>query len=207
MRLQARRSPRVVTLIIVAVAVAVSVLVRFDQPVMALFRDASTHIPAWLADSFRRGGEPIAVFGAGLLMLVLHRRGRSVLARLLAATALAWLVMQCGKSFIVRARPLTFETLSALDWTASWRGFTSEVFRDDALRSFPSGHTANAMAAATVFAAFLPRAAAIFLALAIGCGLSRIVQNQHWPSDVLCGGLIGFVSGRLATTVRRREAD
>jgi Na+/H+ antiporter NhaA len=31
---------------------------------------------------------------------------------------------------------------------------------------------------------------------ATAIGLSRIVQNQHWASDVLVGAALGFLSGR-----------
>jgi membrane-associated phospholipid phosphatase len=65
--------------------------------------------------------------------------------------------------------------------------------------SFPSGHTTVAFAAATVFAMeyrnlwYVP---VIAYSAATSIGLSRIVQNQHWISDVLVGAGLGFLTGR-----------
>ena len=65
--------------------------------------------------------------------------------------------------------------------------------------SFPSGHTTVAFAAATVFAMeykniwYVP---VIAYSAATSIGLSRIVQNQHWISDVMVGAALGFLTGR-----------
>jgi membrane-associated phospholipid phosphatase len=74
-------------------------------------------------------------------------------------------------------------------------------FRPDntAYSSFPSGHTTVAFAAATVFAmeyknsAFAPIVAYSAASL---IGLSRIMQNAHWASDVLVGAALGYLCGR-----------
>lgn len=66
-------------------------------------------------------------------------------------------------------------------------------------QSFPSGHTTVAFAAATVFAMeyrqyrFVP---IIAYSAATAIGLSRIVQNAHWISDVMVGAALGFLCGR-----------
>ncbi len=65
--------------------------------------------------------------------------------------------------------------------------------------SFPSGHTTVAFAAATVFAMEYketPIVPIIAYSAATAIGLSRIVQNQHWISDVMVGAALGFLSGR-----------
>jgi membrane-associated phospholipid phosphatase len=65
--------------------------------------------------------------------------------------------------------------------------------------SFPSGHTTVAFAAATVFAMeykniwYVP---IIAYSAAASIGISRIVQNQHWISDVMVGSALGFLTGR-----------
>jgi len=66
-------------------------------------------------------------------------------------------------------------------------------------QSFPSGHTTVAFAAATVFAMeykniwYVP---IIAYSAATSIGISRIVQNAHWISDVLVGAGLGFITGR-----------
>jgi membrane-associated phospholipid phosphatase len=64
--------------------------------------------------------------------------------------------------------------------------------------SFPSSHSASAFAFSTVLAAAYPQAAVIFWTLALICALLRYVMDAHWPSDVLAGIALGYLSGSLA---------
>ena len=65
--------------------------------------------------------------------------------------------------------------------------------------SFPSGHTTVSFAAATVFAIeykdhpIIPITA---YSIATLIGLSRITENKHWATDVLCGAAIGYLTGK-----------
>ncbi|HTY08070.1 MAG TPA: phosphatase PAP2 family protein [Candidatus Edwardsbacteria bacterium] len=70
--------------------------------------------------------------------------------------------------------------------------------------SFPSGHSTAAFALATVFAHEYPTLSIPCYALATGVALSRIYLGRHYPSDVLAGAAIGFVSARLALHFRER---
>ena len=64
--------------------------------------------------------------------------------------------------------------------------------------SFPSGHTAQAFAVATVIASHYPQWWVQVLAYgsASVVGYCRIEQNAHFTSDVFVGGLIGFSVAR-----------
>jgi membrane-associated phospholipid phosphatase len=66
--------------------------------------------------------------------------------------------------------------------------------------SFPSGHTANTMAVATVldreYDGVVPWVAYGATAF-VGAG--RVVGNRHWFSDVMAGAVIGRFFGRLVT--------
>jgi membrane-associated phospholipid phosphatase len=67
--------------------------------------------------------------------------------------------------------------------------------------SFPSGHTSNAFALATVANAHYGWKAGAPAYLAAGAiGLSRVTNDKHHLSDVLAGAALGYITGR--TTVR-----
>jgi undecaprenyl-diphosphatase len=96
------------------------------------------------------------------------------------AVGLPGLVVAVGKRLIGRVRPselgpFAFEPLS-------WRA---------AYASLPSGHTTTAFAALIALGAVWPRARPALLVYAIAVGLSRVVVNAHYPSDVIAGALFG----------------
>jgi membrane-associated phospholipid phosphatase len=65
-------------------------------------------------------------------------------------------------------------------------------------RSFPSGHAATSFAFAAVIAHRYPHHAWIkwgAYALATGVSLSRYPAKKHFPSDILVGATLGYVTG------------
>lgn len=75
--------------------------------------------------------------------------------------------------------------------------------------SFPSGHTTAAFAAATVYAMEYrdkPLVPIIAYSAATLIGFSRITENKHWPTDVLIGAALGFLSGRQVVNNYHRYA-
>lgn len=62
--------------------------------------------------------------------------------------------------------------------------------------SLPSGHTTAAFAWATIIGDSY-NIGYITYPLAFLCGVARIYKNEHWPSDVLLGGFIGAVTGKV----------
>jgi undecaprenyl-diphosphatase len=65
--------------------------------------------------------------------------------------------------------------------------------------SFPSGHSSSAFFSATVLSTLAPAAwVAVFLVLAVGVALSRIVVRLHHFSDILGGAVVGAALGLLA---------
>lgn len=61
--------------------------------------------------------------------------------------------------------------------------------------SFPSGHTAASFAAVFALKASGSRLWTPALAVAVVIAFSRLYLYVHWPSDVLCGGLLGTALG------------
>ncbi|WP_137991437.1 phosphatase PAP2 family protein [Streptomyces vilmorinianum] len=69
--------------------------------------------------------------------------------------------------------------------------------------SFPSGHTASAVAFATAVGVVLPPAAIPLGALACAVGYSRVHTGVHYPGDVAAGAVLGVAS---AATVLALDA-
>jgi membrane-associated phospholipid phosphatase len=75
--------------------------------------------------------------------------------------------------------------------------------------SFPSGHTTVIFAAATVFAKEYrdnPVIPIIAYSMATLVGISRVVENVHWTTDVVVGAALGYLSGRLVVNNYHRYA-
>jgi undecaprenyl-diphosphatase len=68
-------------------------------------------------------------------------------------------------------------------------------------RSFPSGHAANNMAAATVLICFYRRWGWFYLPIALLIAYARIYTGAHWPLDVAAGILVGVAGGWLAVKI------
>jgi membrane-associated phospholipid phosphatase len=63
--------------------------------------------------------------------------------------------------------------------------------------SFPSSHSACAMALAVSLSVLYPQAAAVFWTLGLTTAVLRYLMDAHWPSDVLAGIAAGYVRGHV----------
>ena len=73
-------------------------------------------------------------------------------------------------------------------------------------RSLPSSHAARAFAVAAVFADRYDHPVPLILySTATAIGLSRIVLNEHFASDVLAGAALGFAIGKALSWRHQHE--
>ncbi|MBK9639673.1 MAG: phosphatase PAP2 family protein [Bacteroidetes bacterium] len=87
----------------------------------------------------------------------------------------------------------------------------TKVLRPDggSKNSFPSGHTAQAFASATLFADYFAednpwlKAAAYLTATSVG--VLRVMNNRHWVPDVIAGAGIGIISAKLSAFVFEKK--
>ena len=76
------------------------------------------------------------------------------------------------------------------------------------MSSFPSGHSAGALAVAGAFAAEYPQYRGAALAAAGAIGAIQVPTCAHYPSDVLAGWGIGGLAARLVNwPLRRRRRE
>jgi membrane-associated phospholipid phosphatase len=75
-------------------------------------------------------------------------------------------------------------------------------------RSFPSGHTAAAVAFAHGVGRVMPWAGVPLYVLAAAVGYSRVHTGVHYPGDVLGGAVLGaMISDATAGSLARRTGD
>lgn len=94
------------------------------------------------------------------------------------------------------ARPRPFQTYSDLVALVAQGGF-----------SFPSAHAMSSFASATAIFFYHKKLGVICLIAAILIAFSRLYVCVHYPSDVLCGSLIGIAIGIGASILVRWSAD
>jgi membrane-associated phospholipid phosphatase len=122
------------------------------------------------------------LFVTAALIWTLAPDYRRRLPRLLAAYGLAGVTVNLIKLVVPRLRPSAGPEVSLPDSWGNWEYLS---------QSFPSGHSAAAVALALSLALLFPRGQWVFLVLAVLACLQRVVFDAHWPSDVLAGAAIG----------------
>jgi membrane-associated phospholipid phosphatase len=197
-------------LIALAGVLAILLALPVDQPIARALAglDPSVIRIGRFVTWFGRGG--VTLYPTGILVLVglalravrPDLRGRldgpiRVLAAIFIAVAAAGLADDALKIIFGRARPYVW-----LAGDDSGFGF----FRyGSKFASFPSGHTTTSFAAALALSAVFPRGWSLFLLAALLIGISRIVLEAHYLSDVIAGALLGgTVAFWVLGALRRR---
>lgn len=143
----------------------------------------------WLTAVFKivsRLGDGSLWGAVGVSLLFLGgSAGRSAVAAAGVSALLAVGLFTLMKRLIRRPRPYE-----------SWSDLSCLVAPPDRF-SFPSGHTLTAFAMYGSLGSLVPVLVPFLLMSAILIGLSRIYLGAHYPTDVLIGGLLGTLLGRL----------
>lgn len=163
-----------------------------DRPLTDIFLELKGSVFYQTFKQITKLGESQWYLGGGLLLWLFFRKkdprkaGGGLL--LLSSVALSGIAVNILKSILGRARPRLYihEQVYGFDF------FHIEY----AWLSFPSGHSATALGAASALALIFPRYKTVFYIAGITIAASRIILTQHYLSDVLAGSFLG-----LATTL------
>lgn len=151
-----------------------------------------------LAEAFGHGAGVTLVFLTVYTLDPLRRR-------LLPRAVLTVLAGGCGanlvKLLVSRSRPAATNLASMESWQ-TFAGWLPLARNGSAWQSFPSAHTATAVALAFVLATFYPRGRLLFAAFAVAVGLQRVLGSAHYPSDVLAGAAVGWFCAVAVASVR-----
>jgi hypothetical protein len=119
-----------------------------------------------------------------------------------AVYAFEWFGMKPRTDFKNRTAILVKGQIINLGTVYLLKKITDKTRPDGTSLSFPSGHTAEAFAGATLLCIeygenyeWVPYAA---YTVASGVGIMRILNNKHYASDVLFGAGIGIISTKIA---------
>lgn len=178
-----------------AEAKAAEPLLAIDRQARKLFKPyrktAGIKALAW----FGQAGDQLQlrVLCGGVLAAGLVRRdGRMIVAagRMLLAHELATLAKKAVKSRVDRWRPRN----AGGGKPAKPRKGHSKA---KALNSFPSGHSAGAMAVACAVATSYPEHRGAALAAGSAVSLAQVPTGAHYPTDVAAGMAIGTATERV----------
>ncbi len=141
----------------------------------------------------RTFGEPWMTVLILLLLIVYGRRGWRT-----ACIAAIAILSAGGLGALIRI--ITGRTRPThIDAANQWLLFRG--FHNGTDLSFPSGHATVAFATAGVLSCLSPKGRWIFLAVAAGCALSRVVMGAHFYADTLFGAALGWTLGWWITTL------
>jgi membrane-associated phospholipid phosphatase len=145
----------------------------------------------WFAQYGQSACTPVAF----LLVWELDPGGLRVALQVAIAVSLAGLAVMVLKRTIGRVRPGREGAGTFLGPTLKHANYRE---------SFPSNHTACAVALSATLAHLYPHAALTFWGLAVICAALRYVLDAHWPSDIVAGVLVGYVVAELTIAVAQR---
>jgi len=174
-------------------AIAAKLGARHKDPVVATLGTLSE-----VADQ-----PPLIMLSAAAAMagVVLDRPGLARTGlRMLAAELVATGIKHVIKRRVDRTRP--HKMLAEGRYKLSHEG--DDASDEGPWSSFPSGHTAGAVAVARAVARDNAQLAIPAAAFAVGVGLIQVPRRAHFPSDVIAGAVVAIVAEWMVDAVMRR---
>lgn len=170
-------------------------LLAFDRSIYLYLHDHynvnTRPVPEWLRlptrllRSLEDWGENVFIVAVLFAIWQLDRGNRSRVLCLVVSAGLVTIGAETIKRIAGRERPDIAGGHTVL------RG-PRHGNRSGDWHSFPSGHTASAGSFSGSLAAFYPPLRPVCIALAAGCGASRVWKERHFASDCWFGGAAGF---------------
>lgn len=151
-----------------------------------------------VTESFGNGWGIAVVLAAVWFLDPVRRRA---VPRLALASLGAGLVANVFKLLVSRVRPRSLPE-NTLDVFQTFWGWLPESHARSTGHSFPSAHTASAVALAVMLATLYPRGRWYFAVLAGCVAVQRIEIAAHFPSDVCWGAAVGWGIGQLTARGR-----
>jgi membrane-associated phospholipid phosphatase len=195
-----KRHPVIYYVLPVLVLAVAAVLLPYDQMLNRLLSERGRIQWLWLAAGEFSG---VGDFVQGTLLLIaliwilgiLRKRldwRRAALACLLAS-ALAGGTANVPRFLVGRPRP---------NEQVADRPIGPTI--DSSYQSFPSGHSATAVATVTSLSFAFPAVSVVLMPMGFFVAFCRMYVNAHYASDILVGSMIGLWFGSIAGIAYRR---
>lgn len=138
-------------------------------------------------------GEAGGIWIIASVIMMCFRKTRATGVMVLCAVFVGFLIGEIGlKNLIARERPFVVNP-----------SVTPFIKAPDSY-SFPSGHSCSSFAAATVMLLRDKRFGIPAIAVAVLIAFSRLYNYVHFPSDVLCGILLGVTCAVLTVLIFKK---
>ena len=149
---------------------------------------------AYRAEVFGHG---YGILAMGITIFLLDPKRRGGLPRLALNCVAAGFSANLIKLSVWRTRPRIFEGLESEGSTFLGTIFTASDWTwaqliDSSQHSFPSAHTATAVAVAITLSKWYPAGRWWFASLALLCAFNRVDGGAHYVSDVCFGAALGY---------------
>ncbi|MGH7193299.1 MAG: phosphatase PAP2 family protein [Candidatus Saccharimonadales bacterium] len=137
-------------------------------------------------------GHGVGVTLIVVTIFVLDPAARRRLPRFIAAVALGGLGANVVKLLIARDRPGAVDLLN-VEVVRTFGDWLPLAHNGSLHQSFPSAHTATAVAMALMLSALYPRGWRLFGTLAALVAAQRVLSGAHFLSDVWAGAAVGWL--------------